>query len=126
MSKRSKKTRDEHGKWELGGGGVKFGEEIESALTREIYEEYSTDVLEHEFLGYRNILRQHQGKPTHWIALDFAVRVDLEKVKIGEPDMIDELRWATFDTLPDDLHSQFPKFIELYRKRLEGSFLNKE
>jgi len=42
MSKRSNKTRDEHGKWDPGGGSIEFGESIDSALKREVREEYCT------------------------------------------------------------------------------------
>ena len=42
MAKRSKNTRDEHGKWDIGGGGVEFGESVEKTLRKEIKEEYCT------------------------------------------------------------------------------------
>ena len=118
MQKRSVSTRDEHGKWETGGGGIEFGHTVEDTLRKEIQEEYGTDVLEHEFLGYRDIHREHEGKATHWIMIDFKVLVDPANVRIGEPDMCDKIGWFTADALPDDLHSQAPKFFELYRDRL--------
>jgi len=34
----------------------------------EIKEEYCTDVLGFDFLGYRDVHREHNGKKTHWIA----------------------------------------------------------
>ena len=42
-------------------------------LTEEVKEEYSADVLDYEFLGYRDVHREHNGDKTHWLALDFKV-----------------------------------------------------
>lgn len=91
MAKRSKNCRDEHGRWDMGGGGVEFGDKIEERLKTEIEEEYCTNVLDFEFLGYRDVHREHNGVKTHWISLDFKVLVDPEKVKIGEPHKFDDI-----------------------------------
>src|SRR6185369_7557573 len=76
MNKRSTNARDEHGRWDPGGGSVDFGMSAEETLKKEIAEEYCTDVLEFEFLGYRDVFRTQNGKPTHWLSLDFKVLVD--------------------------------------------------
>ena len=129
MGKRSQKTRDEQGKWDIGGGSLEFGERVEEALKREVNEEYSTDVLKHEFLGFRDVHRTHLDtdqkisviplKKTHWIALDFKVLVDPSKVKNGEPESIDEIGWFTINRLPENLHSQLPLFFEKYKEQLK-------
>jgi ADP-ribose pyrophosphatase YjhB (NUDIX family) len=98
---------------------MEFGHTAEETLRKEIREEYGTEVLDFEFLGYRDVLRETPEGKTHWLALDFKARIDPTLVKIGEPDMIDELRWVMFDTLPKPLHSQLPKFFQTYRKQLE-------
>ncbi|MEA3272582.1 MAG: NUDIX hydrolase [Patescibacteria group bacterium] len=118
MNKRSVNCRDEYGCWDHGGGGLDFGLTIEQTLRKEIKEEYCTDVLNYEFLGYRDVHREHKGSKTHWVALDFKVLVDPQKVKNGEPHKFDALSWFTLDTLPDKTHSQFPKFLELYKSKL--------
>ena len=118
MAKRSANARDERGRWDIGGGGVDFGDTVEHTLRKEIMEEYCADVLDFEFLGYRDVHREHDGAPTHWIALDFKVLVDPAKVKIGEPHKFDDIGWFTLDTLPENTHSQFPKFLELYIGKL--------
>ena len=115
LNKRSVNCRDEHGTWDPGGGGLEFGDTVENTLRKEIAEEYSTDVLDFKFLGYRDIHREHNGKKTHWISLDFKVLVDREKAKNGEPHKFNEIGWFTLDNLPTPLHSQFPKFLENHK-----------
>ena len=118
LNKRSENCRDEQGKWDQGGGGLEFGYAVDDTLRKEIKEEYCADVLEYEFLGYRDVHRENNGKKTHWIALDFKVKVDRDKVKNGEPNKFAEIGWFTLDTLPSPLHSQTPTFIKLYEDKL--------
>lgn len=40
LSKRSKNTRDEQGRWDPGGGALEIHERIEDAIRREVREEY--------------------------------------------------------------------------------------
>ncbi len=118
MQKRGKKCRDEQGKWDTGGGALEFGEETEERLALEIKEELGAEILEVEFLGFRNVLRENNGQKTHWLALDFKVLVNPRKVFNGEPHKFSEIGWFTLDDLPQPLHSQLPKFFEKYKKDL--------
>lgn len=118
MAKRGQHTRDEQGRWDIGGGGIEFGDTVEETLRKEIKEEYGTDVLSFESLGYRDVHRVHDGKPTHWIALDFKVLVDRAKVFNAEPEKFDDISWFTLDTIPEHTHSQFPEFLRLYKEKL--------
>lgn len=120
MAKRSAQARDEQGRWDIGGGGVEFEDSVERTLKKEIMEEYCTEVVKFEFLGYRDVRREQNGKPTHWIALDFKVLVNPEMVKNGEPHKMDEVKWFSFDDMPEmeESHSQWPEFLRLYRHRL--------
>ncbi len=118
MALRGKNARDEHGRWDIGGGGLEFGRSVEDTLRGEIKEEYSANVESFEFLGHRDVHRDDNGKPTHWVALDFKVRVDSEQVQNGEPHKFDEVAWFTLDTPPDNIHSQLPVFFEKYRAKL--------
>lgn len=118
LNKRSHNCRDEQGNWDVGAGSLEFGHNILDTLKREIKEEYCTDILNHEFLGYRELHREANGKPTHWIGLDFKVHIDRTKTSIGEPHKIDDLGWFTIDNLPQPLHSQLPKFLEKHQGKL--------
>ncbi|MEX2012875.1 MAG: NUDIX domain-containing protein [Candidatus Levyibacteriota bacterium] len=118
MSKRGKNSRDEIGTWDPGGGALEFGQSVEETLKREIKEEYDTIVLSFDFLGFRDVHRKLKGKKTHWIALDFKVLVDKDKVKNAEPHKLIEVKWFRLDKLPKPLHSQFPDFIKRYKDKL--------
>jgi len=118
MAKRSENARDEHGKWDIGGGGLEFGEKVEENLRKEIKEEYCTDVIDFEFLGYRDVHRSYNNQENHWVALDFKVLVDSKKVSNGEPHKFSEIGWFRLDDLPSDLHSALGKFFEKYKNKL--------
>ena len=120
LSKRSTNCRDEHGRWDPGGGGVEFGDTVEETLRKELIEEYCTPALAYDFLGYRDLHRMLNGVPTHWIALDFTVLVDRAKVKNGEPHKFDDLAWFTLDAFPTPMHSQWPSFFTNYEKHLRS------
>ncbi len=119
LNKRGVNCRDEQGTWDPGGGGIELGHTVEGTIRKEVREEYGTEVLAFEFLGYRDIHRRHQGQATHWIALDFKVLVNRDQVKNGEPHKFDDVQWFTLKTLPSPLHSQFPGFIEKYHSHLD-------
>jgi|SRR5665213_3518066 len=116
LQKRGPNARDEQGNWDVGGGAIEFGETIIEALKREIYEELQVEALEIEFLTVYDPHRVLNGKPTHWITIMHTVKVDPNKVKIGEPHKISEIGWFTSDNLPSPLHSQFHKAYDIALK----------
>jgi len=118
LNKRSANCRDEHGRWDPGGGGLELHDEVLERLQTEIQEEYCTKVLSHQFLGYRDVHRVHDERKTHWIALDFLVEVDRSLVRNGEPHKFDDIGWFHLDALPKPLHSQFPYFLEKYKNTI--------
>jgi len=118
FNKRSQEARDERERWDCGGGKLEFGKTVVENLQQEIQEEYCADVLEYEFLGYRDVFREYEGKKTHWLAVDFKVLVDPAQVRNGEPHKFDEIGWFSIDALPTPLHSQIPTMLEKYKERL--------
>jgi len=119
LHKRSNKCRDEVGRWDCGAGAMEFGEEFEEAVKREIKEEYGIEPLALHFAGASNILRKNGAVGTHWIALIFAARIEPEKVKIGEPEKVDEHGWFPLNKLPDPLHSALPKHLNMVKTIIE-------
>jgi ADP-ribose pyrophosphatase YjhB (NUDIX family) len=121
MAKRTENCRDEWYKWDTGGGSIEFGDTIDQTLRKEIKEEYCTDILSYEFLGFDEVFREHGGEKTHWISFRFKVLVDRDKVNNGEPHKFSEVKWFTFDALPpkSEIHSQVPTFFEKYKDRLQ-------
>lgn len=118
MAKRGQQTRDEQGRWDIGAGRLEFGDTVEATLKREIQEEYGTSVRSFDFLGYRDVMREQEGQPTHWITLDFTVLIDPSQVRNAEPHKLDAVDWFTLDTLPSPVHSQLPTFLKKYHGRL--------
>jgi 8-oxo-dGTP diphosphatase len=113
MMKRGDKARDEQGRWDIVGGAIEFGESIDSAIKRELYEEICTKPLEIKFVGAYDAHREHNGDKTHWVQLLHTVLVNPDDVTIGEPHKIAELSWFTRSTLPEPLHSQFEKSFSI-------------
>ena len=77
FNKRSHNARDEHGKWDLGGGQLHFGENLQEAVLREVKEEYGCEGDIQEQLPAHSIFRNLNGHDTHWLAIPFFVKVDL-------------------------------------------------
>jgi len=118
MNKRGQNCRDDRGAWDIGGGGLEHDDSVEDTLRKEILEEYGTDILNFEFLGYRDVMRGEADNMAHWVALDFKVLVDKEKVKNGEPHKFDDVKWFRLSELPAPLHSQLSNFLNKYHDRL--------
>jgi 8-oxo-dGTP diphosphatase len=119
LNKRSQNCRDEKGKWDCGGGGLDFGDTVVGTLKKEIQEEYCTDILEYKFMGYRDVHRMHEEKPTHWIALDFLVHVDRAKVANGEPHKFDAVEWFKMGDLPEPMHPGVLTLIDTHKEIIQ-------
>jgi 8-oxo-dGTP diphosphatase len=113
LARRSAGARDEPGAWDCGAGALEHGETFEAAVTREVTEEYSTGPIAIEQAGVRNVLRGD----SHWVAVIFRVRLDPDRVRIGEPHKFDRLGWFAPDQLPAPLHSQLSATLELLSQR---------
>lgn len=115
LHKRSENARDEQGTWDFGAGQLEFGEEIEYSMLRELFEEYGVKGEIQEQVPAHTILRVHDGKQTHWVAIPFFVKVDTSKVKIMEPEKHSEIGVFSLDQLPLPLHSGVQHSMEKYK-----------
>lgn len=118
MGHRNENARDEKHRWDIGGGAVEFGENVEETLHKEIRREYGAKPLSIEFLGFRDVHRAHDDKKSHWVTFDFKVLVDPSSVKNGEPHKFHEVTWFTHDSMPKNIHSQLPHFLQKYKDKL--------
>jgi len=119
FGKRGKNSRDDICRWDIGGGKVEFDANVIQTLRDEIMQEYGTIVLNHDFLGYRDVHRvDEQQRKTHWVGLDFKVLIDRTLARNNEPHKLDEVRWFKQGEWPSPAHSQFPEFLRLYWVRL--------
>lgn len=114
--KRSKNCRDEQGMWDLGGGKLEMGLTLEENVIKEVMEEYGVMGKVQEHLPAQTCLRMQNGQMTHWIAIPSFVLVDPKKVKINDPEKIDEIGWFKLTKLPKPLHSQFLPYFKENKK----------
>lgn len=117
MGLRGPNCRDEHGRWDIGGGSVDVGERVEDALVREILEEYGAPSKKITPLGYRDV---HRDDGSHWISLDYAVHVDANAVTNCEPHKLIDVQFFTLESVPENVHSQFWKFCMHHAAALKG------
>lgn len=115
MTKRSDQCRDEHHTWEVGGGKLEHGENPDEAVLREVAEEYGVQGVIEKQLHPVSLLREHEGKRTHWITFPFVVRVPCEGVVRGDPAAMAEIGWFRLDALPSPLHSGMQVILDRYR-----------
>lgn len=113
LQKRSQNARDERGRWDNGGGALEFGETFEDAVRREVKEEFGVEAQELIPLSVYNNLRNQDGVATHWVAIPYAVRVNPEEVKIGEPHKVDEIGWFAPDALPQPRHTHLETMVQM-------------
>lgn len=99
MGKRGGAARDQHGTWEFGGGTVDFGEDFESALRREMLEEFGVELFNLKQVDIKTYIHPN----SHWIGIFYVAQINRGEEKIMEPIVYDELRWVTADTLPTPL-----------------------
>jgi 8-oxo-dGTP diphosphatase len=120
FAKRSKNCRDEQLTWETGGGRLKHCEDPLEGVIREVKEEYGVEISELKFLGHLNLLREHEGNPTHWITFSYLCKIEPENLKNNEPDSIDELSWFKLDDLPQPLHTGTGFVLKNFKDKLKS------
>lgn len=102
LSKRSNKTSNEWGCWETPGGSVEFGEKLETAVKREIKEEYGAEVdIIEQFPAADHIIKNEKQ---HWVATTFLAKFKKGQTpKIMEPEKCEGIGWFPLDKLPRPL-----------------------
>jgi 8-oxo-dGTP pyrophosphatase MutT (NUDIX family) len=116
FNKRGANARDEQGRWDAGGGKLEFGLELEENVLKEILEEYGCHGEIQEQLPAHTIIRELNGKKTHWVAVPFFVKIDPREAKNNEPHKFDEIGWFRLDDLPQPLHTGFAYTFDHYKE----------
>jgi 8-oxo-dGTP diphosphatase len=117
LAKRGRDVRNESGKWEFPGSGVEFGEELESALVREVKEEYGVTVEVLTLLDVVNHLVPEEKQ--HWVSPTYLCTITSGTPRIKEPHKCDEIGWYALDEIPEDrLTIASRKSLERLRKYL--------
>lgn len=93
LAKRGKKARNERGKWECPGGGLKFGDGLEETIIREIKEELNIEIEIVDYLEpYNHLIPDDQQ---HWVAICYVCKIKSGRPKIMEPDKCEAIGWFT-------------------------------
>ena len=117
LARRGKEARNENGKWEFPGGGVEFGETLEHAVVREVFEEYGLTIKVESLLDVVDHIIPAENQ--HWVSPTFICRVTKGTPHIREPHKCDEIGWFVLDQIPfDRITIASRKSLESLKKRL--------
>ena len=85
-----------HGKYVIPGGHIELGENMETALKREVKEETNLDIHDIEFLLFQEFIYGktfwHKG---HYIFFDYACKTESTDVKLNEE--AEEYAWVSIE-----------------------------
>ena len=110
LNKRSKKCRDEWGRWDNCGGAMEFGETSDEAMRRELMEEYGCRPVSWqrgEVVEMRKVNEKNEA--VHWVHLTFLVEINPDEAHNNEQHKFEEVRWFALDSLPEPRHSWFER-----------------
>lgn len=115
LTKRSKKTRNEQGKWEAPGGAVKFNETREKAIKREIKEELGIDIKIIKVLQVTDDILLNYKQ--HWLATTYIAKIEKKQIpKILEPEKCDNIGWFSLNNLPKPISYITSLDLKAYEK----------
>ncbi|KKQ93649.1 MAG: MutT/NUDIX family protein [candidate division CPR2 bacterium GW2011_GWC1_39_9] len=115
LGKRGRDSRNQIGFWSIPGGGVRFGEKLAEAITREVKEEHdiSIELLEQLPAIDHLILSEKQ----HWVTTPFVAKIkNGQTPKIMEQNKCDEIGWFTLNNLPKPHGDASANAIKNYKK----------
>ena len=117
LVKRGFNSKNQVGVWSKPGGAVDMEEKVEDAVIREIKEELGVDIELIKFLGFTNHIIKSENQ--HWIAFNYLAKIIKGEPQILEPEKIAEIKWFSFDKLPENLSQTTSEPIQEYLKSLE-------
>jgi mutator protein MutT len=98
---RSKRAKNEAGKWTFPGGELEFGETLEECAKREAREEFGIEVRPVRLLRVIDHILKEEGQ--HWVNPIFEAAIVKGEPRIMEPHKIEKMGWFSLDKLPENL-----------------------
>ncbi len=118
LQQRGPACKDGIGIWSFGSGKLEHGEEIESGVLREVYEEYSCRGVILERLPVTNLIWDTDGVKNHWVANPFIILIDAVDVSPKEKGKISQWGWYRLTDLPSPLHFGVTTYLDKYESIL--------
>jgi 8-oxo-dGTP diphosphatase len=97
LAKRGKKARNEAGKWECPGGGMRFGDTMQETIIREMQEEFGISVAVGRQLEAVDHLMPEDKQ--HWVAIAFVCTIKSGTPEIKEPEKCEAIGWFTVEQM---------------------------
>ena len=91
-----------HGKWTLPGGGLDFGETLEQATEREVFEETGLRVSVKSMLNHSSHVGNHIDKVMHHFPFMFSVDIVGGELTYEVNGSTDKVQWIDFDSISDE------------------------
>ncbi len=101
LAQRGPKAKNERGAWEFPGGSVEFGETLQQALQREIYEEYGIKIEIVRLLDVVDHILPEEGQ--HWVSPSFICMIKEGEPSIREPGKCTAIGWFDETNMPEAL-----------------------
>lgn len=99
--------------WTLPGGKQEYDETIIQCAKRETKEETNLDISDIFVFTAEDDISSNR----HFVTIQCVAKSFAGKIKIMEPDKIDEWRWFKLSELPDNIYSPSKKGIKAYLER---------
>jgi len=109
-----KKSKEYNNIWSMPGGTIEFGETVNDALVREIFEETGLKIQDIKFLCYNDFIRPDEGK--HWVSLNFKAFSTDDHFTSNDTTEIKECSWFNFKNVPENISQFTKKCLEIVRK----------
>ena len=117
---RGPKARDQHNKWELLGGLVKFKETPEEAIVREVGEEAGIEIVPVDIIGTNVRYSDGEDKVEEWVGMTYLCKYLSGEPKRTDFDRVIDHKWHSLESaFKEDLTPMTGVQLEQYRDWLK-------